>query len=741
MRSATSRATSGSALLPAVLTAKTAVQAPIRDTHVAASAPVQLPVRKAVVVRAAAATVNATGSLAHSAQATKPMKVIIAGAGIGGLVLAVSLLKQGFEVKVFERDLTAIRGEGKYRGPIQVQSNALAALEAIDPEVAAEVLREGCITGDRVNGLCDGLTGDWYVKFDTFHPAVNKGLPVTRVISRVTLQQILARAVERYGGPGVLNNGCCVTSFDERPAAAGGDGTEVVVTLEDGRTFSADVLIGADGIWSKIRKQLIGETKANYSGYTCYTGISDFTPADIDVVGYRVFLGNGQYFVSSDVGNGKMQWYGFHKEPAGGTDAEGTRKARLLEIFGHWNDNVVDLIKATPEEDVLRRDIFDRPPIFTWAKGRVALLGDSAHAMQPNLGQGGCMAIEDAYELAVDLSKALSEVGGAPAAVDVGAVLKTYQANRMMRVSAIHGMAGMAAFMASTYKCYLGEGWSKWVESLRIPHPGRVIGRLVMLLTMPAVLDWVLGGNTEHVEPNRASYCSLGDKPKAFAESRFAEFMADDESIVRSSHADWLLVSERNARVSAAAGSSSGSTDVNSSVECKGIYIGDTPALVGRTGSSLRPALAVDDVHVHERHAQVWREEPSAAASGSGSADGGNMVVDGHSANGGSYFLHDLASGRGTWVNGRRLAEGATVRLRPGDCVEFGRHPSHEVYKVKMQHVTLRSDELQGGAYTTMLVGKIREPKSVAPEQQVHAAEGALAGFAKGSGAGKLVTA
>jgi zeaxanthin epoxidase len=61
----------------------------------------------------------------------------------------------------------------------------------------------------------------------------------------------------------------------------------------------------------------------------------------------------------------------------------------------------------------------------------------------------------------------------------------------------------MAAFMASTYKCYLGEGWSKWVESLRIPHPGRVIGRLVMMMTMPLVLDWVLGGNTDHVAPNR----------------------------------------------------------------------------------------------------------------------------------------------------------------------------------------------------------------------------------------------
>ena len=70
------------------------------------------------------------------------------------------------------------------------------------------------------------------------------------------------------------------------------------------------------------------------------------------------------------------------------------RKTRLIELFGHWCEAVTDLIKATPEEDVLRRDIYDRIPIMTWSRGRVTLLGDAAHAMQPNLGQGGCMAIE-----------------------------------------------------------------------------------------------------------------------------------------------------------------------------------------------------------------------------------------------------------------------------------------------------------------------------------------------------------
>ena len=92
-----------------------------------------------------------------------PFKVVIVGGGIGGLVLAAGLLKKGYTVQVLERDLTAVRGEGKYRGPIQIQSNALAALEALDAPAAEQIMAEGCITGDRINGLCDGLTGDWYV--------------------------------------------------------------------------------------------------------------------------------------------------------------------------------------------------------------------------------------------------------------------------------------------------------------------------------------------------------------------------------------------------------------------------------------------------------------------------------------------------------------------------------------------------------------------------------------------------
>lgn len=292
-----------------------------------------LPPRQRVTWPCSASQQAVEGSYAGPGDGER-LSVVITGAGIGGLVLAVGLLKQGMKVKILERDLTAIRGEGKYRGPIQVQSNALAAIQALDEKVANKVLDTGCITGDRVNGLCDGVSGDWYCKFDTFHPAVDMGLPVTRVISRHVLQEILADRVREIGGPDIIENEVRIVDYKQVVR----DGKKKAIAVaDDGKEWEGDVLVGADGIWSKIRHQMIGHTEANYSQYTCYTGISDFTPPDIDTVGYRVFLGNEQYFVSSDVGGGKMQWYGFHKEPAGGEDEPGRRKERLMKIFGHWS--------------------------------------------------------------------------------------------------------------------------------------------------------------------------------------------------------------------------------------------------------------------------------------------------------------------------------------------------------------------------------------------------------------------
>ncbi|XP_049357252.1 zeaxanthin epoxidase, chloroplastic [Solanum verrucosum] len=556
----------------------------------------------------------------------KKLKVLVAGGGIGGLVFALAAKKKGFDVLVFERDLSAIRGEGQYRGPIQIQSNALAALEAIDMDVAEDIMNAGCITGQRINGLVDGISGNWYCKFDTFTPAVERGLPVTRVISRMTLQQILARAV----GEDIIMNESNVVDFED-------DGEKVSVVLENGQRLTGDLLVGADGIRSKVRTNLFGPSEVTYSGYTCYTGIADFVPADIDTVGYRVFLGHKQYFVSSDVGGGKMQWYAFYNEPAGGVDAPNGKKERLLKIFGGWCDNVIDLLVATDEDAILRRDIYDRPPTFSWGRGRVTLLGDSVHAMQPNLGQGGCMAIEDSYQLALELDKACSRSAESGSPVDIISSLRSYESARKLRVGVIHGLARMAAIMASTYKAYLGVGLGplSFLTQYRIPHPGRVGGRVFIDLGMPLMLSWVLGGNGDKLE-GRIKHCRLSEK----ANDQLRKWFEDDDALERATDAEWLLLPAGN-------GTSGLEAIVLSRDE-------DVPCTIGSVSHTNIPGKSVvlPLPQVSEMHARI-------------------------SCKDGAFFVTDLQSEHGTWVTdneGRRYRTSPNfpTRFHPSDVIEFG---------------------------------------------------------------------
>lgn len=567
------------------------------------------------------------------------VRILIAGAGIGGLVLALAAKKKGFDVKVLERDVSAIRGEGAYRGPIQIQSNALAALEAIDKDVAEEVMENGCITGDRINGLVDGISGAWYIKFDTFTPAAERGLPVTRVISRMALQQILARAV----GQEIIENNSNVVDFED-------DGTKVTVTLEDGRHYEGDLLVGADGIWSKVRKQLFGPKEATYSGYTCYTGIADFVPPDIETVGYRVFLGHKQYFVSSDVGCGKMQWYAFYNEPAGGVDPPNGKKERLLKLFGHWCDKVVDLLMATPEERILRRDIYDRIPIMTWSKGHVTLLGDSVHAMQPNLGQGGCMAIEDGYQLALELEKSFKQSSETGESIDISAAFKRYENERRFRVAMIYAFARMAAIMASTYKSYLGVGLGplSFLTKLRIPHPGRVGGRFFIKMGMPLMLSWVLGGNSSKLE-GRVPSCRLSEK----ASDQLGRWFEDDDALERALNAEWYL-QPADQKISSISQAICLSKDDNK------------PSIIGNTAlpDSKGVSVVIPFPQVSERHACITCKDKL-------------------------FFLTDLHSEHGTWiidVEGRRyrVPPNFPVRIHPSYVIEFGPH-KQATYRVKVQ--------------------------------------------------------
>ncbi|XP_011087095.2 zeaxanthin epoxidase, chloroplastic isoform X1 [Sesamum indicum] len=421
----------------------------------------------------------------------KKLKILISGGGIAGLVFALAAKRSGFDVKVFEKDFTAVRGEGRQRGPIQLLSSALALLERIDRDVAREVMEAGYVTGDRNNGLADGRTGEWFVKYDFLTPAVAKGVPVTRVICRMELQSLLVRAV----GEDVVINNSKVMDFVS-------DANKVRVFLQNGQQYEGDVLVGADGLRSTVRSKLFGPQEPKYSNFMCYTGITECDPQYLLQFGYKVFLGTNQFLVALDIGKGRMQWYAFVKEARESPVFHTGNKNMLLQRYRDWCDEVVTVIRRTHEDTIMRRPIYDTDMVTSWGRDRVILVGDAAHAMLPNLGQGGSMAIEDCYWLMVELQNLaqthlmLSEISSD----ELDLAFRRFEKKRMLRVRTLHSICRMASVMTSGYQSHLhislpplplftNEYWS-----LKVKHPGMVIANQALLLALPKFMDWVVIG-------------------------------------------------------------------------------------------------------------------------------------------------------------------------------------------------------------------------------------------------------
>ncbi|GMI40175.1 hypothetical protein TeGR_g12605, partial [Tetraparma gracilis] len=209
------------------------------------------------------------------------------------------------------------------------------------------------------------------------------------------------------------------------------------------------VLIGADGIWSSVRAAMRSEPARGegsgvaYSGYTVFAGELKYASPDNGQVGYKVYIGPGQYFVITDIGKGMYQWYAFLARPAGSSGSEERPDGDvpyLKNIFEGWSKDVHAILDVTKEDEIEQRDLYDRPPsvLKPWTDRSVALMGDSVHAMMPNLGQGGCQAMEDAVVLAEELG-AVSHRG------EVADSLNRYRNRRLIRSAAVQGLSRFAS--------------------------------------------------------------------------------------------------------------------------------------------------------------------------------------------------------------------------------------------------------------------------------------------------------
>lgn len=332
------------------------------------------------------------------------MKIIIGGAGIGGLTAGIALQQAGHDIVIYERE-AELRAVG---AGLTLWANAIHALDKIG--VGDAIQAYGAMSGD---GGIHSMTGQGIMVTDTQSIEQQVGTP-NIVIHRADLQSIL---LDNFDG--VIHYAKSLSEYQQ-------SNDQVCVQFSDGTQAGCDVLIAADGIHSAIRQQMFHESKPIYAGYTAYRSIVDFDHARVGSM-WGESWGYGNRFGVTPLPNDRIYWFATANTPEHQITPLGIRQQTLLEIFCNWHDPIADLIRNTPEDKILQHGIYVIEPLKSWREGRVILMGDAAHAMTPNLGQGACQAIEDA----VVLGQVFQHT------TDVNAALSQYQQERLSRANTI----------------------------------------------------------------------------------------------------------------------------------------------------------------------------------------------------------------------------------------------------------------------------------------------------------------
>jgi 2-polyprenyl-6-methoxyphenol hydroxylase-like FAD-dependent oxidoreductase len=298
----------------------------------------------------------------------------IIGGGIGGVAAAVALRGAGIDATVYERanELREV-GAGMMLWPN-----------------ATRVLKELGLL-ERVAAL-SGPNRHFLVRSSAGTTLMNIGLGHFDVPALCTRRSdLLGALISALPADGV-HLGHDFAHLERQESSVG-------IHFSNGVSVEHDFLIGADGIRSRVRSQSLGVHEPVYRGYIVWRGLARLRGSGPEGASSETW-GRGKRFGILNTGADRFTWYATANTDADHVDSPEGRQRELLQMFAGWHEPVESLIAGTEEGAILKNGAYDLAPLKRWGHGRVMLLGDAAHPCTPNLGLGGCMALEDALVLA-----------------------------------------------------------------------------------------------------------------------------------------------------------------------------------------------------------------------------------------------------------------------------------------------------------------------------------------------------
>ncbi len=309
------------------------------------------------------------------------LNVVVIGAGMGGMTSAIALKQAGYRVEVFE----AVKELRPVGAAISLWPNGVKCLNRLG--LSRRIAR----LGGAMERLAyrDAHTGDVLTDF-SLQPLVDRVGERPLPVARAELQDML---IDAFGREQVR--------FGARLARLADDGERVTAVFEDGREATADVLVAADGTHSLAREHVLGEkVERRYAGYVNWNGLApaseDFAPA----TSWTTYVGEGKRVSLMPVAGDRFYFFFDVPLPKGTSCAREKIREELAGHFEGWARPVQNLIARLDPLATNRVEVHDIEPFMTLARGRVALVGDAGHSTTPDLGQGGCQAMEDAIVLA-----------------------------------------------------------------------------------------------------------------------------------------------------------------------------------------------------------------------------------------------------------------------------------------------------------------------------------------------------